>query len=171
MNKLKLNLGEEYDPTLNIYIDGINFFTISELRKDRYKPVDLRSFLFNEWEHRGLKFLDNPRKRPRKNDVFNGIMVIGICGCGCEGCGDISVWINTNKKTTTWKTCGKEFIFDAIEYKNEIQKLTDNYYSYSWESEEHKINRICVEYIKNLKSKNAENIKNNTFSINTRNCG
>jgi hypothetical protein len=102
-------------------------------------------------------FLNNPRKRPRKNDVFKGIMVIGICNyCGIEGCGDVPVWIATNKKTTTWKTFGKEFIFDAIEYKNEIQKLTDNYYSYSWESEQHKINRFCTEHIRRFKPKNSK---------------
>jgi len=155
MNKIKFGLGTEYDPSLRINIDDIDIFTVlKEELINEHKPAKLTSFLFNEWEYRKLKFLDNPRKIPRKNDVFNGIMLIGICSCGIEGCADLSVRIVSNKNTTTWKIYKTEFVFDAIEYKNEIKKLIDNYYSYSWESEEHKINRVCTEYIRSFKTNN-----------------
>jgi len=167
MNKIKLDLGLGYEPTLKIYIDDIDFFTMKEFRnefrvaeedKSEFKPTYLSNFLFNEWEHRDLLYLDNPEKMPKENDVFNGIMLIGVCNlCGCEGCGDLIVKIVTDKNITTWNTYGKEYVFDAIEYKNEIQKLTDNYYSYSWEDERHKINRIITEYIIKLKTKNRKN--------------
>ena len=42
----------------------------------------------------------------------------------------------------------KEFSFNTNEYKENIEKLLENYYSYSWETEEDKIRRLCTEYIR-----------------------
>jgi hypothetical protein len=96
--------------------------------------------------------------------VFNGIMLIGMCNCGCQGCNDLVVEISTNERTVEWKIIPysldkmKLYIFDINEYKKQITKLTEKYYSYSWETEFHKINRVCTEFIRKFKTKDGFNI-------------
>jgi len=176
MNKIKLDLGSGYEPSLKISIDGIDLFTIKEFRNEyreleedkcEYRPTLLTNFLLNEWRYRKLLFLDNPKKMPKKNTVFNGIMLIGVCNlCDEEGCQDLPVIIETKGNTTTWELRGfKKYVFDVNEYKNEIQKITESYYSYSWENETHKINRIIIEFIKKNNLKNDNKYMNNTIEI------
>jgi hypothetical protein len=138
-----------------ISINNVDVFSIKEF-KDKFLPTDIPSFLLNEYMW----------AESEDYTVFNGIMLIGICTCGCQGCDDLIVKITSNEKTTTWeikpdrdddiKIC---YVFDASEYKNQIEQLKNKYYSYSWENENHKIRRICTEYIRTFITKNGKTIE------------
>lgn len=155
MNKIIFELLPGYEPSLMIKIDGIDVFSMEEF-KGTFIPTDVLSFLFNEY-----MWTDS-----EENTVFNGIMLIGTCTCGCQGCDDLLVKITTTENITTWEiypdrdeNIKKTFVFKSDEYGNEIEQLKNNYYGYSWEDKKHKINRLCTEYIRTFKTKNGKNIE------------
>jgi hypothetical protein len=150
MNTIELGLTGN-DPDLSIKIDGEDVFSMEEFKGD-FIPADVRSFLFNEYMY----------AQEEKDDVFNGTMLVGTCGCDCHGCDDIIVKISTNSKTTKWiimqdrnRKKKRLFSFNAKEYAKQISNLKDAYYSYSWESNEDNIRRKCTEFIRTYKSKDG----------------
>jgi len=154
MNTIELDLyGTE--PLLSIKIDGISVFSMDGF-KHEFLPVDVPAFLLNEY-----MWSDSA-----DNTVFNGTMLIGVCTCGCQGCDDFVAEISSNEKTTNWKIMHdrlpdtmKSFTFDFEEYKKQIDKLMEKYYSYSWETKFDKFNRICTEYIRTFLTKEGKNIE------------
>ena len=136
-------------PHLSIEIDGVDVINMDEF-KDDFTHVDAEAFIFNEYMW----------SESEEYDVYNGTMLIGMCSCGSHGCDDIIVKIATNSRTTKWviiqyrnRKVRKSFSFNAKEYESKIEDLYKNYYSYSWETEEDRIRRLCSDYIKNYKTK------------------
>jgi hypothetical protein len=155
MNSIEFDIvPDDGEPSLIIFIDRINIFSLKEI-KDTFIPTDAPSFLFNEYMW----------SESEENDVYNGIMLIGTCTCGCQGCDDLLVKISTNEYETKWTIIAdrnggiqKDYIFNATRYKDEIAKLNEKYYSYFWETSAQKIIRLCNEYIRTYKTKNGKNI-------------
>ena len=142
-------------PSLIVKIDGIDVLSMDEFKGD-FIPTEAPTFLFNEYMWANSK----------EDNVFNGTMLIGMCSCGCHGCDDIVVKISTNSRTTKWVIMldrnhkkKRAFFFSTEEYTYQINKLKDDYYSYSWETKEDKIRRICSEYIRTFKTKEGYNIE------------
>ena len=89
-------------------------------------------------------------------------MLVGMCTCECHGCYDLIAKITTNSRTTKWiimkehnRKVRRTFSFNAKEYKKIIEGLFEQYYSYSWETGEDKIRRLCSEYIRTFTTKDG----------------
>jgi hypothetical protein len=154
MNTIELDLyGTE--PLLSIKIDGISVFSLNGFKRE-FLPVDVPAFLFNEY-----MWSDST-----DNTVFNGTMLIGVCTCGCQGCNDFVAEISSSEKSVTWNIMHdrlpdtmKSFTFDYDEYEKQVNNLTKKYYTYSWETEFDKFNRVCTEYIREYLTKDNKNIE------------
>ena len=97
-----------------------------------------------------------------ENNVFNGLMLIGMCTCECHGCDDVIVQISTNSRTTKWvimqdrnRKVKKIFSFNAKEYKAKIEGLYERYYCYSWETYSNRIRHLCSDYIRTFSTKDG----------------
>ena len=159
VSNLVLENIHKVDPYIMFYIDNEDIF-LNELY-NYYIPAGIPEFLFNEYDR---------LKNSEDYNVFNGILLIGTCGCGCFGCADLLVKITTDEIVTKWEIMTynrindveyiiNTYIFDANEYKEQIDYLINRYYSYSWEDENHRIRRICNEFIRKYKTKNGINIE------------
>jgi hypothetical protein len=161
MNKIELDLTGNI-PLLTIKIDGLDHLSIEEI-KDKYLQVSVPEFLFNEY-----MWTDSV-----EYNVYNGTMLVGVCSCDCQGCDDLLAEITTKDGITKWTIFQdrdhdkkKAFIFDANQYKTQIEKITSEYYSYSWETEQDKFRRLCNEFIRKYKTKDGFNIEGTNIKIN-----
>lgn len=154
MNTIEFSLSGNV-PDLMIKIDGIDVLSMNEF-KGNFIPTAVPSFLFNEYMW----------SQSETDDVYNGTMLIATCSCGCQGCDDLIVKISSNTKTTKWtiiqdrdRKMKKAFSFSAKDYKEQIEKLTEKYFNYSWETKADKIRRLCTEYIRTFQSRDGYNIE------------
>lgn len=139
-------------PMFKIFIDGKDLFKFKKIN-DRYESVALSDFIFND-------------EYDPEDYCLNGCYLIGVCSaCGCEGCDDLFVNISTKKDITKWEILPDRLrhikiikYFDTNLYKDEIMKLRTYYLSFSWEDYNHKLERLCNDYIKNYQTKDGQSI-------------
>ena len=144
-------------PLFRVIIDGEDIF-----KKLSYplESVILSDFIFKN---------DN-----MEDYRLNGKYLIGVCSiCRCEGCADLFVIVKTKNNITKWiihsgppKDAQIIKNFETEKYQREIIKLREYYFSYSWESYDHKLYRVCNEYIRKFKTKNNQNIYGVEFGKN-----
>jgi hypothetical protein len=139
------------EPDLVVCINGQDVIEM-ELFKGEHKHSDVASFLFNEWMwHESFD-----------DSVFNGIRLIAVCFCGVQGCDDLIAKICTDDAVTSWmvyrdhnEKIRKDFVFDKKDYENQIEALSKQYFSYSWENREHRLTRLCTEFIRTYTTKDG----------------
>lgn len=84
----------------------------------------------------------------------SGMLLIGRCGCGCVGCGDVSVEVFRNADEVEWFSeyppIGR-ITFDIVEHDRVISTGSDDH---SWETVERTAERLISELdFSNLKSR------------------
>jgi len=144
---------------ISIIIDGKDIFNEYEhMDKPRFAGIDPETFLFNK----NPLFIDTP-----DTNKLNGTILIGVCNaCFFEWCDDLYAEISTENNIVKWNIVpdrirdeNKEYFFDLNDYINEIEKLYIKFNDYEWEDRNHKIRRLCDEYIKGYKTKDGKNIE------------
>lgn len=113
---------------------------------------EVRIFIDDE-DFLGEDFLgiDPPWFFRKKDFCKNGELMVGMCTCGVEGCGDYFVDVTVNEETICWKyntkyRTGLCFIFDKVDYISTI-KNTGN--DHSWENIQRKVERLVTEVLIN----------------------
>jgi len=150
------NIDRRYieDAQISILIDGKNLFEEREF-KERFVGLDPGSFLYEE-----LYFGPKCNKEDRKNAT----QLLGICSdCFFIGCDDLLVDISSDDAIVKWKVYPdgmenivKEYMFDFTDYNDQMNYLQNKYNSYDWEDRNHKIRRLCNNYIKGFRSINGK---------------
>jgi hypothetical protein len=132
------------EPDLVVYLNGEDVVTMEKF-KGHNIHTNVPSFLFNEWMW--LESFDD--------SVFDGTRLIGVCGCGHQGCEDLIAKITTDEAVTTWTVYNdlveeltQDFVFDKNDYEKQINDLKKQYFSYVWENREHRLTRLCTEFIR-----------------------
>jgi hypothetical protein len=144
------------EASLIIKIDGLDLIKSNDEFVNRFEGAEPASFLFNKYND----------SKSRKYNVFNGEMLIGVCSQGrWEGEDDLLVDIITDDYFTKWRIFPKinisnnniiKFIFNKDHYNNQIKILENEYFSYSWEDNTHRIVRMCNEFAKKYTTKNGD---------------
>jgi len=81
----------------------------------------------------------------RNNLDKNGIVMVGRCTCGVEGCCDYPVTIAVVGDKVTWTvSSGLTIIFDKAAYNSSIEKARNDY---SWEDIKRKVERLATEVL------------------------
>jgi hypothetical protein len=149
---------------ISIIIDGKDLLKdllkeYEHLGQPRYAGTDPGSFLFPE-DLYGLKL-----------NRLNSTLLIGVCNvCFFEMCDDLYAEVSTENNIVKWKiipdrieNVTREYLFEINNYTGEIEKLNKKYNSYDWEDRNHKIRRLCNQYIKEFKTKNDKIIERVTI--------
>jgi hypothetical protein len=131
MNKLSFNIlsnSESNDSEIRILIDEIDF-----LGND-YLGIDPPAF-----------FAQN-------NFEKNGVLMIGRCTCGSEGCDDFPITVKVEENIIIWTS---ENGFELIFYKeNYLKTINLAKVDYSWEDLNRKVERLTTNILKNSETKN-----------------
>lgn len=127
----------------------------------KIKRKDYNNEVFEEYEVQpyidGRKLLNNkdsiglePQKFLSRNKLLQeGELLLGICGCGCEGCHDFMMEQKINNDVVLWKTMYRyeeiTYRFDLQQYKNAVKNLERN----AIRSYEKTAERIATDLLKN----------------------
>lgn len=82
-----------------------------------------------------------------------GQLMIGRCGCGVVGCGDVFVQLSRDKRQVIWETENKKiFKFDNENYNSAVERLlADN----SWESTDRRVERLVSELMERTETEDG----------------
>ena len=131
MNKLSFNIlpsPETNDHEIRILVDDQDFLG------DDYLGVDPVSFFSQSFDS-------------------EGILNIGRCTCGDEGCGNFPVNVSFNQNTVSWTNNSQlNLQFDKNEYLNAIDRAKNDH---SWEDINRKVERLTTEVLRNSQTKNG----------------
>jgi len=144
------------EPMLKIFIDQINLYTFTEF-ENRYIGNYVSDFFKNMGRN--------------ENNFINGRYLIGICSsCLNDNCNNLFVNCTTKNDITKWEIIPYGYddlvfvkMFETQEYLKEYIKFKEYYFSYVWENKNHRIERLCNEYITKYKTKTNDNIRGVEF--------
>jgi hypothetical protein len=84
--------------------------------------------------------VDPPDFFARANAQENGCLLVGRCGCGCEGCSDTWVDVTWEPNTVHWKNHkGLHLTFDRNQYTSAISQASNDT---SWENAQRTAERL-----------------------------
>ncbi len=91
--------------------------------------------------------IDPPHFFGQNNFFHEGKLLIGRCDCGCEGCCDTIIDVETIENQIVWKIDeSTRFEFDKNEY---TQYVNEKRMDFSWENLNRRVERLVSEEFKN----------------------
>jgi hypothetical protein len=83
-------------------------------------------------------------------------LLVGICDCGCKGCGDTKVTVTADDKKVVWQTLYQQppiiYEFERTQYDEAIKAVRNDH---SWENAVRRVERLTGEILKDTKVGNG----------------
>jgi hypothetical protein len=111
-----------------------------------------------DWLDPDVLGLDPPDLLRELSQPNGGTLLVGRCGCGVIGCGDVTVRLHRDATTVAWRSMADEGVlaFDASDYDAEVARFASDH---AWEDLGRTVERLVGDLFAGLKTRNGSDFQ------------